>query len=118
MIALPTIIGAVGTSCQTRNPMMVAHRIDEYCNGASTETRAIASARAMHMKQNIETAPTRNISPMSNAGGVTHPHGIVAAPNDASADELPEHDRHPVGLPHPPGDGLAERERGRAHQRD
>ncbi len=49
-------------------------------SGASTAARVIASARVMKMKQNIDTAPTRNIRPRSNWPGVVQANGVVAAP--------------------------------------
>ena len=78
--ALPTMIGGVGASRQTAKPIRAAHRMAEYCSGASTAARASARARVMRTKQNIETMPTKAIRPRSNAPGIVQAKGIVAAP--------------------------------------
>ena len=46
--ALPRMIGSVGASRQTSQPIRLAHRMAEYCSGASTAARASASARVMN----------------------------------------------------------------------
>ena len=115
--ALPMMIGSVGASRQTSQPISAAHRIAEYCSGASTAARVIASAWTMQTKQSIDTAPTRAMRPRSRRVGVVHANGVVAAPIRPLPTNCHNDQRRPVDAPELAGDRLTEREHDRAEKR-
>src|SRR3954469_14170775 len=81
MIAPPAIVGAEGTSPNTRYPNITAHTIIEYWYGTTTLAGASFSERLTHNSAATEMHPAAANRPRLPMLGATQPNGDITAPN-------------------------------------
>src|SRR3954447_8257725 len=80
MIAPPAIVGAEGTSPNTRYPNITAHTIIAYWYGTTTLAGASFSERLVQSSATIEMHPASTNRPRSGSPGARHANGASTRP--------------------------------------